>query len=69
MIPYEPIQLTHANNKQPIYVSRELIFSYYFSQGHKSTVLLASGGAMLPVLESPETIKQLIGGNTNDGTN
>lgn len=66
---FEPIQFTHANFKTPIYVSRELIFSYYYSQGHKSTVLLASGGAMIPVQESPEEIIKKIGGEQSNGKN
>lgn len=60
MKPLRPITLTHANLKVPVEISREQIFAYYMSPGHKSTFLLATGGAMLPVVETPEQIKSLL---------
>jgi len=39
-------------------ISKQLIFAYYYSEAHKSTLLLATGGAMVPVKETVETINQ-----------
>lgn len=51
------IELTHANLKTKVAVVKSLIFAYWYSDTHKATVVVASGGAMFPVLESVEEIK------------
>lgn len=51
------IEVTHANNNSKIYVPVTQIFAYYYSEGHKATLLLATGGAMLPVKETVDEIK------------
>lgn len=50
-------EYTHANLSTPICVAAQQIFSVYYSNAHKSTILLATGGAMIPVLESVERVK------------
>jgi hypothetical protein len=52
------IELTHANTNKKIVVSKPLIFAFYFSETHKCTLILATGGAMLPVKESEDEIKE-----------
>lgn len=47
---------THANLKAPIHVDLDLLAFWYYSEASKSTHLVAAGGAMIPVSESPETI-------------
>jgi hypothetical protein len=51
-------QFTHANNQQVLYVDLALVAAWWFSPAHKSTVLLMSGGAMAPILESPEEVSK-----------
>jgi len=51
------IEVTHANTNAAIFVPVSKIFAYYHSEGHKATLLLADGGAMLPVKETPDEVK------------
>lgn len=51
------LEFTHANFKTKIYVSKILLFSFYYSESHKCTMLLAAGGAMIPVSESVEDVR------------
>lgn len=51
-------RFTHANNLQPVYVDLDLIFSWYYSAAGKATHLVASGGAMLPILETAEQVSE-----------
>lgn len=51
------IEVTHANQHTKVYVPVTQIFAYYYSEGHKATLLLATGGAMLPIKESPDEVK------------
>lgn len=51
------IELTHANTSQKVIVPAALVFAFYHSEGHKCTLVLASGGAMLPVKETPDEVK------------
>jgi hypothetical protein len=39
-------------------VDIDKVFSFYYSQGHKATLLLATGGAMIPVSEPVEKITE-----------
>lgn len=50
------LKYKHANLDTDIVVDADKIFSYYYSPGHKATLLLATGGAMIPVLEPVEQI-------------
>lgn len=49
---------THANLKTPVYIDLALVFAAYYSEGSKSTHVVATGGAVLPISESPEQINQ-----------
>lgn len=50
------ISLTHANFKREILVVSSLIFSAYHSDAGKCTHVLSTGGAIIPVLETPEVV-------------
>lgn len=50
------VQLTHANYKTSIYLTKQTMFSWYFSEAQKCTMVIATGGAMIPVLESPKEV-------------
>jgi hypothetical protein len=51
------IAVTHANNNSIVYIPVNQIFAYYYSEGHKATLLVATGGAMIPVKESVDEVK------------
>jgi hypothetical protein len=54
------ISLTHANLNTVVEVVAVQVFAYYYSQTHKATLVLAVGGAMLPVKESVDEVKAKI---------
>lgn len=54
------LSFTHANLHTPIVVIKEQIFSFYYSATHKCVLLLAAGGAMIPVSESMETVSEKV---------
>lgn len=54
------IKLTHANTKQEIYVATRLVFAYYYSESNRCTHVLAAGGAILPVKQSPDEIRTMM---------
>lgn len=56
------IEFTHANLGTPIYVTVTQVFSVYYSETHKATLLLATGGAMIPVKESLDAVRQKLQG-------
>lgn len=56
------IKITHANHKNAMYVPVNQIAGFYNSPGHACTHIVASGGAVLPALESVEEIKRRIDG-------
>ena len=49
-------QYKHANIDTMIVVDLDQVFTYYYSPGHKATLLLATGGAMIPISESVEQV-------------
>jgi hypothetical protein len=49
-------KFTHANTKVEILVSLPLVFCAYYSEATKCTHLLANGGAIIPIVESPEIV-------------
>lgn len=57
------VKLTHANLKQPLYVAKGLIAGFYYSEGHKCTHVVASGGAVFPALETVDAIQKILLGN------
>jgi hypothetical protein len=54
------IRLTHANNKQVLYIAKDLIAGFYHSAASACTHIVATGGAVFPATESVETIKGLL---------
>lgn len=50
------LKLTHANTKRDIFVASPLVFACYYSDASKCTHVLASGGAIIPVTETPEIV-------------
>ena len=50
---------THANHKRSIVILPEQLFSFYQGADH-ATHLLATGGAIIPVSESVEQVKERI---------
>lgn len=66
--------LKHANLKkadgtpEELLLSRGLVFGAYRSQAHKCTHVIASGGAMVAVMETPEEIWQLLKQGEEHGT-
>jgi hypothetical protein len=59
------IRLRHANLPDTIVeVETSTIFAKWFSKAHKATHVLATGGAIVPVLESVEEINRLMTGKT-----
>jgi len=62
------VPLHHANIKGPqgaepqtIYVSKTLFFAAYYSEVNKCTHVLSSGGALIPVIETPEDVVKRFG--------
>jgi hypothetical protein len=56
------IVVNHANLKVPVYVVRERIDGFYYSAAHRCTHVLTAG-TVLPVSESLDDMKRLIGSN------
>lgn len=54
------LTFTHANLGRPVEVSASLIFSFYYSESHKCVFLVASGGAIIPVSESLEVVREKV---------
>lgn len=66
------LKLHHANlrmtddKSKPVelFLNQDLVFYWYFSETHKSTVVHSNGAALVPVIETVEQINnQLKGGN------
>ena len=51
------LDATHAILKQPISVVPSQLFSFYYSETQKATILLSIGQTAIPVLESVNEIK------------
>ncbi len=64
------VQFTHANNKVPVYVTREHVWNVYFSDAQKSTFIVSHAGAIIPVVESvTAVIEKVYGTSPIGGTN
>jgi len=50
------IKVTHANSDEEVFISPIQLFGVYHMKEHKSTVLVACGGAMIPVKESVDEV-------------
>ena len=51
------LEATHAILKQPISVVPSQLFTFYYSESQRATILLSIGQTAIPVLESPDEIK------------
>jgi hypothetical protein len=58
------IRLTQANTKERMQFMTHNIFYYGYSSAQKATLIVSTGGAFVPVLETPEKVEQLIFGLT-----
>jgi hypothetical protein len=54
------LKLTHANTKQSLYIVKTLVAGFYYSEGHKCTHVVATGGAVFPALESVDDVTRLL---------
>lgn len=59
--------VTHGMSKKPMRMDIDEIWSWYFSDASKCTVLVAKSGGVLPVLESVEEIEKLKKGEKVNG--
>ena len=50
------IKVTHANTDQDVYISPIQLFGVYYMEQHKSTALVACGGAVIPVKETVDEV-------------
>lgn len=50
------IVLTNPNTKDTLYFIKQQIFAFWYSAHHKSTIISAVGGALIPVVESVEEV-------------
>jgi len=48
--------LTHANFKEPVHISVRTYFAHWWSDTHKATLVLGTGGALIPVSETVEQV-------------
>ena len=53
-------EFTHANLNQTVYVQVVQLYAYYYSEAAKATLLLASGGAIIPIKESVNEVKMRV---------
>lgn len=54
------IILTHANHECELYLYTHMVFGVWYSSAHRATVVLANGGAMVPVLESVDEVLEKV---------
>jgi hypothetical protein len=54
------ITLTHANLKISVDIAVNTIFAYYFSESHKATLIVSTGGQVMPVLEKVEAVREAL---------
>lgn len=51
-------EFTHASTSTPVYVDLGMVSAHWHSPGHKSTIIQTNGGALLPVKEDIDFVKQ-----------
>lgn len=54
------IEVTHANLHTKVVVFLPQLFTWYYSAAHKSTMLVATGGGIIPCTESPDEVKSKV---------
>ena len=60
------ITLTHAKENEEVFITPTLILCAYYSKAHKATLVMATGGGMVPVKEDKEVVYKLIKESKND---
>lgn len=57
----QSVSFTHANMNTEVVIMRELAFAVYYSPHHKSTMVVSTGGAVLPVKEAVDVVCSKLG--------
>ena len=57
---YETIQLTHAGRKNTVYVIKDQIAFWNYSEEAAVTYVFCGGQNVFPALESPEEIEKIL---------
>ena len=58
----EEIIVTQANTNQEIYVFKNKVFGYYYSDAHKCNLIISDAGGAVPVKESKEQLDEILFG-------
>lgn len=59
------IELTNPNTKDKLFFITQQIFAFWYSTQHRSTIISAVGGALIPVTESVEEVTRLLSETEN----
>lgn len=54
------IEVTHNTLNTKVYICILNLFSFYYSEAHKATLLMAAGGAMVPIKETVKEVEQML---------
>jgi hypothetical protein len=54
------LKFIHANTEAPVQLVAEQVFGWYYSSGQRCSLILSTGGAMVPVKETVEEISRLM---------
>lgn len=55
------IELTHANTKREILVASQLVFVVQYSEANKCTHIISNAGAIIPVIETVNEVREKLG--------
>lgn len=56
--PTPVLKFHHANTLKEVTIIRDMIFTWFLSDAHKSTLIMGTGGALIPIAESPEQVEK-----------
>jgi len=54
------LKVTHANTNEPLFIDVNQVFAWWNSAHHRATMIMASGGGMIPVKESTDIVTTAI---------